>query len=253
MSIELKLGTFEGPLDLLLHLIEQSEIDLYEISIAEVTKQYMTALAEMQRLELDVASEFIVMAATLLAMKSKRLLPKPEPDVFQPMFDMEEAEIDDPREALILRLVEYKRFKVLAQTLKEHEKERAKVFSRAPSDLQSFISGETSPSVKDVSVYQLAEAFQSVLERTQPSHTAAYVQREVMSVGDRVEWLRKQLGQKERVHFSALFESMPTRQALVVTFMALLELMKKNEIICEQNRQFTDILIRTDPQREWAR
>lgn len=251
MGIELKLDTFEGPLDLLLHLIERSEIDLYDISIAEVTQQYMDALAQMQQLELEIASEFLVMASTLLAMKSKMLLPKPEPDVFQPMFEMDVEEID-PRQELIMRLVEYKRFKLLAETLKEREKERAKVFSRLPADLQAYLPEEEPNPVKNVSIYDLVEAFQSVLKKAKSVDPVSRVHRDEMSVGERIEWLRDQLKQKTHVLFSHLFLSMPTREAIVITFLALLELMKKREIVCEQNRLFADIVIHRQESSEVA-
>lgn len=243
MSIELKLDMFEGPLDLLLHLIERSEIDLYDISITEVTNQYMSVLTEMQQLELEIASEFLVMAATLLAMKSRLLLPKPEPDVFQPMFDMDVEEMD-PREQLIMRLVEYKRFKVLAQSLKERERERAKIFSRAPADLQAYMPEEEPNPVKDVTLYDLIDAFQAVLEKRVTHEPVSRVQRDEMSVSERTEWLRHALRQQTDVSFSQLFLELPTREAVVVTFLALLELMKKREVMCEQRRLFADIVIR---------
>lgn len=243
MSIELKLDAFEGPLDLLLHLIERSEIDLYEISIAEVTEQYMTALKGMQQLELEIASEFLVMAATLLAMKSRMLLPKPDPDIFQPMLDMDVEEID-PREQLIMRLVEYKRFKVLADMLKEREQEQAKIFTRLPSDLQMYMPEEEPNPVKNVSVYDLIEAFQTVLKKAISRDPVSHIERDEMSVSERTEWLIETLSRQSEVSFSQLFTDLTSREAVVVTFLALLELMKKREIVCEQHRLFADIVIR---------
>ena len=163
MNIELKLETFEGPLDLLLHLIERSEIDLYEISIAEVTQQYMEVLAEMQRLELDVASEFLVMASTLLAMKSKMLLPKPEPDTFQPGFDMDVEDEVDPRQELFSALWNINGLNSWLKRQKKGERTGCKAFTRIPADLQAFIPEKEPNPVKDVSVYDLAKAFQSIL------------------------------------------------------------------------------------------
>lgn len=243
MSVQLKLDAFEGPLDLLLHLIERAEIDIYEISIAEITEQYMAVLQEMQKFELEIASEFLVMASTLLAMKSRRLLPKPEPDIFQPAFDMDMEEAD-PREQLILRLIEYKRFKMLAETLKERERERAKIFSRLPSDLEAFMPEKGPNPVKNVSLYDLIEAFQSVLKKSEQSEPVSRVRRDEMSVNERTEWLRTILQRKKNVSFLQLFSSQPSRQAIVVTFLALLELIKKREVLCEQRQLFTDIVIR---------
>lgn len=247
MSIELKLDAFEGPLDLLLHLIEQSEIDIYDISIAEVTNQYMAVLTEMQQLELEIASEFLVMASTLLAMKSRSLLPKPEPDIFQPMFDMDVEELD-PREQLIMRLVEYKRFKMLAQTLKEREQERAKIFSRMPADLQAYMPEEEPNPVTDVSLYDLIDAFQAALKKAAKRETVSTVKRDIISVSERTDWLRNTVHQQTAVSFSQLFLGLPTREAVVVTFLALLELMKKREVVCEQRRLFADIVIRVAPE-----
>ena len=242
MNIELKLETFEGPLDLLLHLIERSEIDLYEISIAEVTQQYMEVLAEMQRLELDVASEFLVMASTLLAMKSKMLLPKPEPDTFQPGFDMDVEEVD-PRQELILRLVEYKRFKLLAEMLKKRGKDRAKVFTRIPADLQAFIPEKEPNPVKDVSVYDLAKAFQSILANKKKAEPTSRIKRDTLSVSERVHALRTLLHRKKEIKFTKLLTGLPTREAVIVTFLAVLELIKKREVVCEQKQLFSEIVI----------
>lgn len=249
VRIELKLDAFEGPLDLLLHLIEQAEIDIYDISIAEITHQYMEVLTEMQQRRLEIASEFIVMASTLLAMKSHMLLPKPEPDVFQPTFDME-MEVIDPRQELIMRLIEYKRFKRLAEELKEREKERAKVFSRAPADLQVFLPEEEPNPVKDVSIYDLVEAFQKVMHQATAVEPISRVNRDEISVGDQINWLREKLTQESEIVISRLFSEMPSREAIIVTFLAVLELMKNREIVCEQHRLFADIVIRRQEMSE---
>lgn len=249
VRIELKLDAFEGPLDLLLHLVEQAEIDIYDIPIAEITRQYMEVLSEMQQRRLEIASEFIVMASTLLAMKSHMLLPKPDPDVFQPAFDME-MEAIDPRQELIMRLIEYKRFKRLAEELKEREKERAKVFSRVPSDLQAFLPEEKPNPVKDVSIYDLVEAFQRVMQQAMAVEPISRVSRDEISVGEQIDWLREKLAQESEVMLSRLFTEMPSREAIIVTFLAVLELMKKHEIVCEQHRLFSEIVIRRQETNE---
>ncbi|WP_054949557.1 segregation and condensation protein A [Numidum massiliense] len=243
MQIELKLEAFEGPLDLLLYLIERAEIDVFDIPISAVTEQYMEVLTEMQRLELEVASEFLVMAATLLAMKSRMLLPQPEPDPLSDLYD-EEEELIDPREQLIMRLIEYKRFKMLAEKLKARGSERAQVFSRLPADLGRFMPPEEPPRVQDVSVYQLIDAFQTVLQKTKPAQPRVRsVQREELSIQEQIDALRAQLQQNEQLFFSELFEEMPTREAVIVTFLALLELMKKREVTCWQDGRFAEIVI----------
>lgn len=242
MNIELKLEAFEGPLDLLLHLIDQAEVDIYDISVAEVTKQYMDALHSIEQLELELASEFLVMAATLLAMKSKSLLPKPSPDVFQPALDLEEDDID-PREELIRRLVEYKRFKVLAERLKACQTEREHIFTRMPTDLTPYLSeAETNP-VRGVTIYHLIEAFQSVMRLVKSKNVTTRVRRDPLSVSEQVDWLSQKLNERHQLTFFQLFDGMASREVVVVTFLALLELIKKRAVTCEQHGRFGDIVI----------
>jgi len=132
-----KLETFEGPLDLLLHLIDKAEIDIQDISISDITDQYMEYLAAMQELELDITSEFLVMAATLLSMKSRQLLPKP-PVTEEPWLTVDEDDDLDPREELIRKLIEYRKFKSVAGQLREKEWDRSQVYTREPTDLTPF-------------------------------------------------------------------------------------------------------------------
>lgn len=135
LPYSVKIEAFEGPLDLLLHLINRYEIDIYDIPVAQITEQYMAYIHAMQELELDIASEYLVMAATLLAIKSKMLLPAPEEEDDG---DMEFDEVDDPREELMQRLLEYKKFKEAARELKRREEERALLFTKPPSDLSAY-------------------------------------------------------------------------------------------------------------------
>lgn len=241
MAIKLKLDAFEGPLDLLLHLIEKAEIDLYDISIAEITQQYMAALTEMKKLELEIASEFLVMASTLLVMKSEMLLPKPKPELFQPEAEDEEM---DPRQQLIQRLVEYKRFKRLAAVLKEREKDRAQVFSRLPADLQAYIPETGAYPTLHATLYDLVEAFRAVMQKKKALPETARIRRDKVSVSDMVVRLRHRLAREEDVLFSKLFDDVMSREVVVATFLALLELIKKREVVCEQSRLFADIVIR---------
>lgn len=238
-----KLDAFEGPLDLLLHLINKAEVDIYDIPVARITDQYMNYIHTMQRLELDIASEYLVMAATLLAIKSKMLLPKHE-DV---LFDENEEvfEEDDPREELINRLIEYRRYKEAAETLKEREKDRELIFSKTPSDLSPYIDEvKREPQRINASLYDMLDAFDQLLKRKTlkvPKQTK--IHREDFPLEKRMEEIIDKLNRCHgRTSFFQLFEY-DERGQLIVTFLAILELMKAKKIVCEQEANFTDISV----------
>lgn len=241
MMINVKIDSFEGPLDLLLHLIEKAEVDIYEISVSEITVQYVEYVHQMKQLELEIASEFLVMPASLLAMKSRMLLPKKEDLSFQPMFDMDMEEID-PREELIRRLTEYKKYKELASQLREKEAARSQIFTRPAENLSAFMEQEESNPVANVSLFDLLEAFQSVL-REKEEDPITRVERDEVSIDARMLEIKSFVQQRGKVSFVQLFEQGWTRDGLIVTFLALLELMKKKEIRCEQDSLFADIWI----------
>lgn len=241
MMINVKIDSFEGPLDLLLHLIEKAEVDIYEISVSEITVQYVEYVHQMKQLELKIASEFLVMPASLLAMKSRMLLPKKEDLSFQPMFDMDMEEID-PREELIRRLTEYKKYKELASQLREKEAARSQIFTRPAENLSAFMEQEESNPVANVSLFDLLEAFQSVL-REKEEDPITRVERDEVSIDARMLEIKSFVQQRGKVSFVQLFEQGWTRDGLIVTFLALLELMKKKEIRCEQDSLFADIWI----------
>jgi segregation and condensation protein A len=241
MMINVKIDSFEGPLDLLLHLIEKAEVDIYDISVSEITVQYVDYIHQMKQLELEIASEFLVMAASLLAMKSRMLLPKKEDLSFQPMLDMDMEEID-PREELIRRLTEYKKYKELASQLREKEAARSQIFTRPAENLSAFMEQEESNPVANVSLFDLLEAFQSVLQEKEEDPITR-VERDEVSIDARMLEIKSFVQQREKVSFVQLFEQGWTRDGLIVTFLALLELMKKKEIRCEQDSLFADIWI----------
>lgn len=239
--ITVKIDAFEGPLDLLLHLIEKAEVDIYDISVSEITDQYVHFIHQMQLLELEMASEFLVMAATLLALKSKMLLPKQEEISFQPMFDMELEEIDT-RDDLIHRLLEYKKFKQLAGQLREKEAERSQIFTRPAENLSVFLEQEEPNPVENISLFHLMDVFQSVLvkKRVDP---ITKVDRDEVSIEKRMSEIKYIIVQQKKLLFTQLFEHVGTREQIVVTFLAILELMKKKEIVCQQEYIFADIWI----------
>ncbi len=243
MAYEVKLNSFEGPLDLLLHLIDKAEVDIYDIPVTLITEQYMQYLYIMQEFQLDIASEFLVMAATLLEIKSKLLLPRKEEPAFQPMFELEEDY--DPRMELVERLLEYKKFKSLAEMLKEREVGRSKIFSRSPGDLSTFVPAAEENPVSDVTLYDLMDALSKVLtQKVNPEEkTMSKVHRDEVSVRDRIKELRTMLSVSGNLRFSRLFDDRPTKTEIVTTFMAILEMMRKHEISCEQNALFDDIVI----------
>ncbi|MBC1421157.1 segregation/condensation protein A [Listeria seeligeri] len=240
VEMNFKVDAFEGPLDLLLHLIGQLEVDIYDIPMAEITDQYMEFVHTMQEMELDVASEYLVMAATLLAIKSKMLLPKQELEIDYDTL----VEEEDPRDALVEKLMEYKRFKEAAKELKEKEAERSFYFSKPPMDLAEYDDGSNVAEL-DVSLNDMLSAFNKMLRRkklNKPLHTRITSQE--ISIDDRMDSVMEKLQkqQNHRLRFDELFEEQ-TKEQLVVTFLALLELMKRKLVEIEQVASFADLYV----------
>ena len=242
MSYEVKLQAFEGPLDLLLHLIHRLEIDIYDIPVSQITSQYMEHIRAMQVLELNEASEYLVMAATLLAIKSKTLLPVHESDVEDHDFEYTE---EDPREELVSRLVEYRKFKQASMKLKELETNRSAIYTKAPMDLSAYQEAEAFENVDlDVNVYDMLAAFQKMLRRKQlKTPLSARVARQEISIKEQMTSIVARLkSSKGRTLFTELFPS-SDRSVLVVSFLSVLELMKRQVIQVEQEKNFTDLMV----------
>jgi segregation and condensation protein A len=240
-DVKIKLDMFEGPLDLLLHLIEKAEVDIYQVPISRITDQYMKILEEAQEMELEIASEFLVMAATLLAIKSRMLLPKQE-SVEEEWENEEEEWFTDPRKELVKRLLEYKRYKRLGELLREREEERSKVFSRPAMDLAPFAK-EANP-VEGLTPDDLLAAFVEAIKNRKPPEPMTKVTREEISVSARMEEITRELEEKGQLFFSGLLRwDVVTKERVITTFLALLELMKLKKIVCRQSRLFGDILI----------
>lgn len=241
LSYEIKLESFEGPLDLLLHLIEKEEMDIYDIQIAKIADQYFQYIKTMQMLELDVTSEFLVMAAKLLYIKSKMLLPV-HPDIVISMDD--DGEDDDPRTELIKRLVEYKQYKYLSGELRDKELDRSKIYTRNPIDFTEYISQEKENPVKNISLYHLVDAFEKILIKNSYKEPLTKIEREDFSISDKIEQIVQFLIVSDGViSFSSLFKNRFNRSEIIVTFLGLLELMKKNTIYCVQDYNFDEIEI----------
>ncbi len=211
-----RLGNFEGPLDLLLHLIKQNELNIYDIPIALVTKQYLDYIDLMQEMNLDVAGEFLVMAATLIHIKSRTLLPRPDP--------AQEDPDEDPREALVRRLLEHQKFKAAAELLHERETLRSAQWTR-PDGPITEIAGEAPEPEIEVDLFSLIAAFRTVVERSK-QRPKVYLPAEQIPIEDRIEQLLAKLSETEACGFEELFADVQSRSGLVVTFLALLEMIR---------------------------
>lgn len=246
LSLDIKLQVFEGPLDLLLHLLDEAKVEIEQIPIHEITDQYMAYLQAMQELELDIASDFLVMAATLLQMKSRSLLPKP------PVEEWQDDEWDgglDPRDELIQRLIEYKKYKEAVEWLRTMQHERSQIFIKEPDDLTPFAPVVVDEPLRGIEIKHLMNAFQRVLQRTKKGEQVAKIQRDELSVKDRIREIRETLRRRrEPLLFRSLFPDCCTKELLVVTFLALLELMKIKQIRCYQHQLFDEIVIHPYPE-----
>lgn len=234
MEYKVVIHDFEGPLDLLLHLIKKSDIDIYDISIVDITNQYMEFIHEMEELNLNIASEYLIMAAELLEMKSNMLLPHPKLE--------EEIEEEDPREQLIERLLEYKQYKEVTSSLKQLENERKDLFSKQPSDLSAF-KDEIVTNIDGGNVDELVLAFQKFLERKdleKPLNTK--ITKKEYSIDVRNKEIKKILSTKKRVEFDELFDSY-NKDYIVITFLSILDLAKKQELSIEQDCNFEKIYL----------
>lgn len=241
MQYSVKLHAFEGPLDLLLHLIQKNDLDLYDIPVKEITEQYMAYIHAMKILHLDIASEYLVMASTLLHMKSKLLLPVEEEEWDEDMI-MEE---EDTRDDLMQRLIEYKKYKEAAGELRNREMERSDLFSKPMTDLTSLlVEPEEEPASMNVSIYDMLQAFQKMKKRNRVKEpSVSTIHREEIPIDARMSQIVEALHLKKgKSRFSALFQEQD-HPHVVVTFLALLELMKADAIRCEQENNFDDIMI----------
>lgn len=219
ISYAVKLPAFEGPLDLLLHLIKKNEINIYDIPISLITGQYLEYLSLMKSLNLAVAGEFLVMAATLIHIKSKTLLPPSETD--------EEEDEEDPRADLVMRLLEYQRFKDAAQGFESRENEWREVFYRPASHGTDGPTDEIN--LVDLSLFDLLEALRGVMERA-PERKGLEIVVDELSVQDRMSLILDRLEREESITFTSLFDDDTTRLAMIVTFLALLELIRLKRV-----------------------
>lgn len=215
-----RLEHFEGPLDLLLHLIRRHEIDIYDIPIALITEQYVGYIDLMQELDLDVAGEFLVMAATLIHIKSRMLLPRPD--------SAQEEAGEDPREALVRRLLEHQKFKAAAELLHERETLRSAQWTRADGPIAEIAGAAPEPEI-EVDLFSLITAFRGVVARAR-QRPRLYLPAEQMPIEERIRQLLDRLSETEACGFDELFADMQTRSGMIVTFLAILEMIRLKQI-----------------------
>ncbi|MEP6822482.1 MAG: segregation/condensation protein A [Chthoniobacterales bacterium] len=232
---KVKLEIFEGPLDLLLYLIKKDELDIYEISLERITRQYLEYLQAFKELNIDVAGEFVVMAANLIYLKSRSLLPVEQ----QP--PEEDVEEDDPRWDLIRQLIEYKKFKEAAAQLQVRQLEQERIFVREPNGMEQVLAGPLR--LGEVGIFQLINAFQAVLKRIDARESLQEIFGEHYTVSDKIEWILQRVGDGVPLRFSELFASMASRVEIVVTFLALLELIRLRQVSARQADSFDEIEI----------
>ena len=241
-KLEFKIPEFEGPLDLLLHLIERNKFNIFDIPILEITEQYLDYLNRMQEENLDIMSEFLVMAATLIRIKAKMLLPE----------DKEEEIEEDPRAELVRRLLEYKMYKYASYELKDMELDAGRVYYKEasiPKEVLEF-KEEIDPAdvIGDTTLAKLSEIFSQVMRRTVDRVDTmrskfGTIEKEEVRIEDKMEEIRTNMKGLKGINFRTLLETQATRINVIVTFLAILELMKVGDIVIRQDSLFGDIII----------
>ena len=231
--MNLRIDQFEGPIDLLLHLIKENKMDILDINIEEITNQYFKYLEEQEKLNLEVTSEYLVFASELLEIKSKMLLPRNNDD--------ESLEEDDPREELVNRLLEYQAYKEVTAELKDRELLRQDIHTKLPSNMSEY-ADDTVSITSDISLDDLIDAFQKFLDRKKLSKplSTKVVNNEITVASRRYE-IKNVLKKKKRVSFFELFPIL-TKEYVVATFLAILEMAKSRELMIIQEKSFDDIV-----------
>ncbi len=236
MEYKVMISEFEGPLDLLLHLIKDASIEIFDIEIGKVTEQYMEYIHCMETMNLNIASEYLTMAAELIEMKSSGLLPKRD-------IDLEDEYEEDPRERLIERLLEYQRYKEVTPKLQELEEQRHEYYSKNPESLKEYVDISYENVDLDIGLEDLLEAFKKMLERKElekPLQTK--ITKKEYSVSARSNEIRLLLNRKKRIEFHELFEIV-TRDYVIVTFLSILDLARKQELCISQDHNFNQIVL----------
>ena len=243
MELTVKLQVYEGPLDLLLYLLDKNKVNIYDIPIVEITAQYMEYIAEMKRQDLDVLSEFLVMAATLIDIKSKMLLPRNPGD---------EEEETDPRAELVQQLLEYKMYKCMAYELKDRQVDAQRVMFKKPTIPEEVLAYEEPLNVEelvsDITLAKLNEIFKSIMRKQQDKidplrSKFGKIEKEEVSLEEKTEYLENYATTHKHFSFRSLLEAQSSKVEVIVTFLAILELMKTGKILISQEHIFDDIQI----------
>jgi len=230
---KVRLEVFEGPLDLLLYLIKKDEVDIYDIPIELITRQYMEYLDLMRMLDLNIAGDFLVMAATLMMIKSRMLLPVEERPELEP-------EEDDPRWELVRQLIEYKKFKDAAGTLQEWELQQGNMFARGAAEV--VVEKEPGLGMEDVNIFDLIAAFNDAIKRVKVDEIGELFA-PTCTVADKIEAILNRISQDGHILFSGLFETMDSRHEVICTFLALLELIRLRQVDARQSGPFREIIM----------
>ena len=243
MELTVKLQVFEGPLDLLLYLLDKNKVNIYDIPIVEITAQYMEYIAEMKRQDLDVLSEFLGMAATLIDIKSKMLLPRDSDD---------EEEETDPRAELVQQLLEYKMYKCMAYELKDRQVDAQRVMFKKPTIPEEVLEYQEPLNVEelvsDITLAKLNEIFKSIMRKQQDKidplrSKFGKIEKEEVSLEEKTEYLENYATTHKHFSFRSLLEAQSSKEEVIVTFLAILELMKTGKILISQEHIFDDIQI----------
>lgn len=245
MGLTVKLQVFEGPLDLLLHLLDKNKVNIYDIPIVEITAQYLDYIAEMKRNDLNVMSEFLVMAATLIDIKSRMLLPASETD---------EEEAEDPRTELVQQLLEYKMYKCMAYELRDRQMDAQKVLFKEPT-IPAEVAEYEQPIdmealVSDLTLAKLNDIFKSIMkkqvDKIDPVRSKfGKIEKEEVSLADKMAYLENYCMVHSHFSFRNLLEAQASKMEIIVTFLAILELMKMGKIYITQDYTFDDIRIQS--------
>jgi len=235
MPYKVKLEAFEGPLDLLLFLIKKNEVDIYDIPIAVITKQYLEYIEIIQLFDIEAASDFILMAASLMRIKAQMLLPLPE-------IEEEMDEVEDPRQELVYRLLEYKRFKDAAVELATIEGQERQYYRRGKIKIESSDYIEPIEYEEEVSLFDLISAFKKIAER-KPKVTVHHVEEINVHLEEQIEHILQEIEKHTVIEFSSLFKDEDDKLVWIVTFIGILELIKQRQIRAVQEENFAEIIL----------
>ena len=239
---EIKLENFNGPLDLLLYFIKRDKIDIYDIPITQITDEYIQVIDKAKKLDISIAGEFLFMASMLLRIKTQMLLPR--------KIDEEGFEIDDPRIDLVAQLIEYKKFKSIAHQLKQIHEDNKNIFFRSDSKVVYDKSNQVSDYLKEVTLYDISKIFKEAIDNA-PTVDTFKIYKEIVSLKKQKIFIISLFIDKDILSLKKLVKRLKDKMEIIVTFLALLEMIKEGEIICHQKQNFDDIKIKLNVVKAW--